>query len=324
MRGTGGTRVQGRARGQRFSQRFLGFAAIGAMLPVSRSRAAGEPQAIDGEGLQEMNRAVIRASALSGIAAACAMAGIAHAELTIQLGTVQQVSPRPSIVYTGNYGAFVTSHLDAAGIRTVTSFDIHGIAQQLGGNLALVAVRVRDTGANSYGNWSPGADIDLFRVVGTDLTRGTVSAGYQGAVAQHTGETDSTLKTRIADCDAVSGDQHFNSQHFISLGLNGLAWLNFSDFAQNQGGLAGDGPGDWGGGSGGGDGPGEQGGGGGGGGGETTYGGIIVHSGMRLEIGEAGLGESYAAELVFEQIAVPAPGALALLAGAGLLRRRRR
>lgn len=277
-----------------------------------------------------MNRAVIRATALAGIATACAMAGTAHAELTIQLGTVQQVSPRPSIVYTGNYGAFVTSHLDAAGIRTVTSFDIHGIAQQLGGNLALVAVRVRDTGTNSYGSWSPGADIDLFRVVGTDLTRGTVSAGYQGVVTQHTGETDSTLKTRIADCDAVSGDQHFNSQHFISLGLNGLAWLNFSDFAHNQGGLAGGDPGDWGGGSRGGDGPGEEGGGGGGGGetggggGDTTYGGIIVHSGMRLEIGEAGLGETYSAELVFEQVAVPAPGALALLAGAGLLRRRRR
>ena len=131
-----------------------------------------------------MNRSVIRASALAGIAAACAMVGTAHAELTVQLGTVQQVAPRPSIVYTGSYGAFVTSHLDASGTRTVTSFDIHGIAQQLGGNLALVGVRVRDTGVNSYGNWSPGADIDLFRVVGTDLTRGTVTAGYQGVVTQ--------------------------------------------------------------------------------------------------------------------------------------------
>jgi len=272
-----------------------------------------------------MNRSVIRASALAGIAAACAMVGTAHAELTVQLGTVQQVAPRPSIVYTGSYGAFVTSHLDASGTRTVTSFDIHGIAQQLGGNLALVGVRVRDTGVNSYGNWSPGADIDLFRVVGTDLTRGTVTAGYQGVVTQHVGEGDAILKTRIADCDAVSGDQHFNSQRFISLGLNGLAWLNFSDFAQSQGGLAGGDPGDWGGGTGGGDGPGEEGGGGGGsGGGETIYGGIIVHSGLRLEIGEAGLGESYAAELVFEQVAVPAPGALALFAGAGLFGRRRR
>ena len=78
-----------------------------------------------------MNRSVIRASALAGIAAACAMVGTAHAELTVQLGTVQQVAPRPSLVYTCSYGAFVTSHLDASGTRTVTSFDLHGIAQQL-------------------------------------------------------------------------------------------------------------------------------------------------------------------------------------------------
>ena len=271
-----------------------------------------------------------RTNALVGLVAAIAVspfalvASSASAEIVVDLGTVAQIAPRPSIVYNGNWGSAVSSSVDAAGLRTITAFDIHAISQALGGNLALVEVRVRDTGSNSYGNWSPGADIDLFRVVGANLALGTVSRGYQGSVTQHLGESQDVLRVRTENCDAASGDQHFNSQRFISLGLNGLAWLNFSDFAQNQGGLAGDGPGDWGGGSGGGDGPGEQGGGGGGGGGETTYGGIIVHSGMRLEIGEAGLGESYAAELVFEQIAVPAPGALALLAGAGLLRRRRR
>jgi hypothetical protein len=50
----------------------------------------------------------------------------------------------------------------------------------------------------------------------------------------------------------------------------------------------------------------------------------VIGAGMRLEIGEAGLGESYAAELVFTQIPVPAPGAIALLSCAGLAARRRR
>jgi len=259
-----------------------------------------------------MNRALV------GIAAVLMLAGSASAAITVNLGTVMQVSPRPSIVYTGSYGAFVSSAVDASGTRTVTRFDLGGIAQSLGGNLALVEVRVRDTGNNTYGTWSPGADIDLLRITGANLSAGTVTSSYQGSVTQHSGEGQDVLKTRVSNCDAVSGDQHFNSQHFISLGLNGLTSLAFSDFAQGSGGLAGDGPGGWtGGGSGG-----ESGGGGTGGG--TTYGGLVILSGMALEIGEAGTGETYGAELVFENVTVPAPGAIALFAGAGLLRRRRR
>ena len=171
-----------------------------------------------------------RATAIAAIAAGLAVAAAANAEITINAGTVMQTLPRPSIVYTGNYGAFVTSGTDASGVRTITSFDLAGIAGTLGGNLALVEVRVRDAGTNSYGSYSPGADIDLVRIGGADLSGGTVTVGYQGSVAQHVGEAASTLKSRISVCDAVSGDQHFNSQHFISLGLNGLASMRFSDF----------------------------------------------------------------------------------------------
>lgn len=269
-----------------------------------------------------MNRATARTGIVVGTAAAItaslAIAGAADAAITVNLGTVMQVAPRPAIVYTGSFGSFVTSGLDAAGTRTVTRFDLGGIAQSLGGNLALVEVRVRDTGTNTYGAWSPGADIDLLRITGANLAGGTVTASYQGTVTQHTGEGNDVLKNRVAGCDAVSGDQHFNSQHFVSLGLNGLTSLSFADFAQGSGGLAGDGPGGWGGGGSGGEsGGGEPGNG-------TTYGGLVILSGMALEIGEAGTGESYGAELVFETVAVPAPGAIALFAGAGLLRRRRR
>ncbi|MGA1224766.1 MAG: hypothetical protein ACO31E_09390 [Phycisphaerales bacterium] len=265
-----------------------------------------------------------RIAARLGLAATLAVGATASAEITVDLGTVQQISPRPNIVYTGGFASAVTSFVDGGGVRTITSFDIHAIGQQFGPNLALVGVRVRDTGSNTYGTWSPGADIDLFRVVGADLSGGTVTVGYSGSVTQHTGEEQGILKSRIADCDAVSGDQHFNSQHFISLGLNGSAWMNFDGFAHNWGGLAGGDIGGWDGSGGSDGGQGQTGGGGGGGGGGTTYGGIIVTQGLRLEIGEAGLGESYGVELVFEQVAVPAPGAIGLLACSGLFGRRRR
>lgn len=267
-----------------------------------------------------MNRAIALPGSSVGLAAglavAAACASTASADLVVNLGTVQQVSPRPSIVYSGGYGAFVSTAVDASGTRTVTSFDLHGIVQQLGGNLALVEIRVRDTGTNSYGSWSPGADIDLFRVSGANLSAGRVATSYTGAVTQHLGENADILASRIAACDAVSGDQHYNSQHFISLGNAGVASMLFSDFAVQTGGS-----GDSGGGSG--SGPGSWNG-GGGGGGSTVLTGLVIGAGMKLDISEAGLGEIYGAELVFTQVPVPAPGAIAVLAFAGLGSRRRR
>lgn len=259
-----------------------------------------------------------RATALAAFAVVSMTAASAHAEIIANIGTVMQTLPRPAIIYTGNYRDFVTSAVDSSGARTVTSFDLFGISNALGGNLALVEVRVRDAGNNSYGSYSPGADIDLMRIAGADLSGGTVTAGYQGGVAQHLGEAESVLKSRVAFCDAISGDQHFNSQHFISLGLNGLATMHFADFVWNFGGS---GTGGTGGGS---SGPGGWSGGGGDSGSTTRLGGLILQSGMRLEIGEAGTGETYGVDLVFEQVAVPAPGAAALLGLAGLFGRRRR
>ncbi len=257
---------------------------------------------------------------IASIAAGLAISGAANAAFTVDLGTVRQTSPRPTIVYTGAFASSVSSYVDVTGTRTITSFDLNSIAQQFGGGLALVEIRVRDTGTNTYGNWSPGADIDLVRVVGSTAT-GTVTMGYQGVVTQHLAETQDTLKVRTVDCDAASGDQHYNSQHFISLGLNGVAWMHFADFP--QGNFTGTGSGS-GGGSGMGGAGSTTGGAGSGSGGSTTFGGMLVTAGMRLELSEAGLGESYGADLVFEPVAVPAPGAMAVLAGAGLLRRRRR
>ena len=276
-----------------------------------------EAAAAGSRGTRTGNRTTKKMKNAIAIAIATMTAGLvfssaASAEIVVNLGTVTQIYPRPVITYTGSYGAFVTTRVDTAGVRTITSFDISAIAQQLGGNLALVEIRVRDTGTNSYGMWSPGADIDLMKVVGADLLTGTVTTGYLGTIAPHIAETSATLANRLNQCDAISGDDQVNMQHYISLGRNGVVSTRFSGFAHGQTGGSGSGgaggPGGW----------------DGSGGGVTVYGGVLVAAGMKLEISEAGTGESFGAELVFESTAVPAPGAMALLAGAGLLRRRRR
>lgn len=253
----------------------------------------------------------------SSVLAAFAFTGIATASLTVDLGTIRQIAPRPTLEYAGAYSNFISSRVDTVSPRTIVGFDLFGIMQQLGGSLALVGVRVRDGGGNSYGTWSPGADIDLIHIVGAPLD-GTTAMSYAGVVAQHLGETDAVLRARVSACDSVSGDQHYNVQHFVSLGAGGTATMSFSGFLHS-------GPVSGGGGSGseGGFGPGSS----TGGGGESqpaVYGGLLITQGMMLELSEAGLGEKYGVELLFETASVPAPGAIALLALAGFVARRRR
>ncbi len=254
----------------------------------------------------------------TSVLAAFAFTGIASASLTVDLGTIRQIAPRPTLEYAGAYSSFLSSRVDIVSPRTIVGFDLFGIMQQLGGSLALVGVRVRDGGGNSYGTWSPGADIDLIQVVGAPLD-GTTAMSYAGVVTQHLGETDAVLCSRVSSCDTVSGDQHYNAQHFISLGAGGAATMSFSGFLHSGP----DSNGGGGGGSDGGSGPGSW----TGGEGESqpaVYGGLLITQGMILEVSEAGLGEKYGVELLFETASVPAPGAIALLALAGFIARRRR
>lgn len=249
------------------------------------------------------------------VAAALAVAGSAQAQVSVDLGTVRQMLPRPSIQYLGGYQGAITSFMDASGTRTVTRFDVGMIAGMLGGDLALTEVRVRDSGGNAYGSYSPGADVDLMRIVSLPGD-GSVDLSYVGNVAQHLGESSATLLTRVGSLDAASGDQHFNSHRFLSLGQGGVATMRFRDFLIAAGG-SGDGTGSGSGSSG----PGSF---GGGGGSSPIYGGLLARSGLALEIGEAGTGEGYGVTLVFDQVAVPAPGALALLLAGGAVATRRR
>ena len=281
-----------------------------------------------------------RHTALASVLASLTIASLSSAAIVVNVGTVRQISPRPAIEYTGAYASAVSSALDPSATRTVTRFDLHAIAMSLGGDLALTEVRVYDAGGNSYSNWSPGADIDMMRIAGA-IPAGVVQCAYSGGVAEHSIESSDILRTRTYTCDAVSGDQHFNSQHFVSLGANGRAIMQFSGFLHNPGSAGGSGSGSGSGagsGSGSGSGSGEgsgtgigQSGGGSqgetegqGGGTAPTYGGLLLAQGITLEVSEAGLGEKWGVELVFEQAAVPAPGAIALIALAGLVGRRRR
>lgn len=251
-----------------------------------------------------------RTRTIASVVSLLAVSAAASADIVVDLGLIRQTSPRPMIEYSGAYSPCVTSRVDASGARTIVSFELDEIVQMLGGSLALTEIRVRDGGGNSYGNWSPGADIDLLRVVGASA-QGTIDYRYLGAVSQHSAETSLVLQSRVEGLDAVTGDQHYNSTHFVSLGQGGVLAMGFSGFLHSGSTTGGDG---------GGSGPGGY-----NGGGQTpVYGGLLIGSGMTLEVGEAGLGEIYGLELVFSPAAVPAPGAIALLALAGVTARRRR
>ncbi|MDZ4828802.1 MAG: hypothetical protein SGJ09_01215 [Phycisphaerae bacterium] len=235
----------------------------------------------------------------------------------VEVGTVQQIAPRPLIAYTGAYASYVTSSLVANPIqRTLVTIDLYGI-MQAAGLTWLERIDVLDGGGNQYGG-SPGADVDYWRLNGA-ASDVTTSFSYTGANAVHVGESSTSLALRTSLMDAVSGDQDFNSFHFVSLGANGMLSATFTVPAAPGGGGSG------GGGGGGGAAPGEtQGGGGLPGGGSLNL--LQAMPGLTLDLSEAGIGEKYKIRLT-GYAAVPAPAVAAVLAFApalGLRRRRRR
>jgi hypothetical protein len=122
-----------------------------------------------------------RHTAIASVLASLAVASASSAAIVVNVGTIRQVSPRPLIEYTGSHASAVSSRLDPEGTRTVTRFDLHDIVSSLGGGLALIEARVYDAGGNSYGNWSPGADIDMMRIAGV-IPAGDIAFRYAGAV----------------------------------------------------------------------------------------------------------------------------------------------
>lgn len=236
--------------------------------------------------------------------------GQSYADI-VDVGTVVQIAPKPSITYSGAYGSFLSSSLVQNPVaRTVVTLDLHGIMQAAGFSW-IERIDVLDAGGNAYFG-SPGADLDYWHLEGAGAGT-TVTFGYAGPNVTHINESSDSLALRVGALDAISGDQDFNSLHFVSLGLQGVLSATFATEAV-PGGSGGSGtPG------GGGSQPGEWGGG-------TPPGGLAnllqVVPGLKLHLSEAGLGEGYAIRIVGASI--PAPALLPLLASAPCLVRRGR
>ncbi|MBL9147966.1 MAG: hypothetical protein JNM94_04660 [Phycisphaerae bacterium] len=252
---------------------------------------------------------------MAGVAVALSLCGTALAD-TINVGWVKQVSPKPAITYVGDYGSFISSSLVQNPVsRTVVTLDIYALAQSVG-ITHLERIDVLDGGGNSYLG-SPGADIDFFTLEGLS-NASTITHSYTGTNAVHLGESSATLGSRVAGLDAITGDQDFNSLHFVSLGLNGFLSMSFSTLIE-PGSSGGSGSG-----GSGGMGPGEYSGGGGGGTDPIFSNLIQISPGLKLHLSEAGSSEGYAIRLI-GTTAVPAPAVAPVFAALlGLGRRRRR
>lgn len=235
---------------------------------------------------------------------------------TITAGYVLQISPKPNCIYNGSYGSYFSSQLVNNGeAHTVVTVDLFGLLSAAGYN-AIESISVFDAGNNQYVG-SPGADIDLFTIEGF-ASGATTSYSYNGPNAQHASETSATLGSRVGALDALSGDQDYNSQHFVSLGKLGALSASFLVPSGGSGGSGGGGGGAGGGGSGG---PTETG--GETGGGVPTWSNLLlIQQGLKLKISEAGSSEGYVIKI--NAMMVPAPGAMALLGALGLRSRRRR
>lgn len=233
-------------------------------------------------------------------------------------GYVLQTSPKPNYIYNGLYGSYFSSQLVNNGEpHTVITVDLYGLVTAAGYN-AIDSISIVDAGNNQYVG-SPGADIDLFTLQGIDPAT-AITYAYNGPNAQHINETSAVLGSRVGLLDTISGDQDYNSLHFVSLGKLGALSASFLVPSGGAGGGSGGGSGGGGGGDGG---PGQMGGGGGGGGTPTWSNYLLIQPGMKLTLSEAGSSEGYLIKI--QASMVPAPGAAAGLLGLlGLGGRRRR
>ena len=133
-----------------------------------------------------------------------------------------------NIYYDGGFAPWVSSSLSGFGpgstTHTVTGIDVGGILSSLGYG-TLSGITVTDTGANTYGLLSPGADIDLLTLTGVDPDA-AITYDYHGPNLLHRIEPSWSLKWRVADLDSFSGAQVWDWT-YVSLGRQGALTATF-------------------------------------------------------------------------------------------------
>ena len=233
---------------------------------------------------------------LCAVICASALSAIASADVEINVGRFANTYPHPNFTYAGDWAGFVGSE-GVDDYYTVLEIDLSAI-MNTAGERYLRTVTIRDHGGNTYGDLSPGADIDFVSFEGLHESI-AMGATYVGSTAEHLNETNEQLMGRIETLDAFNGANQRDDDVYVSLGQNGLLELNFS-----------------GGSSGGGD-DGDD-------GGWIDTSGGLAGGALILRIAEAGAHEEFTIHL--ETSSIPAPAGLAVMATAGLLgvRSRRR
>lgn len=157
------------------------------------------------------------------LALALAASSSCLAERIVQIGHVQ------SNAYTGTYASsFVATWTGAAYQWTIDLAALNAVVNTT--HTPLIALRIRDNGSNTYGPWSPGADVDYLAFTGADLSAGHVGFAYDGPTAIHQTETEAQLAQRVSVIDAASGDQAHTFPHFVSLGRGGQFQISTTGF----------------------------------------------------------------------------------------------
>ena len=133
-----------------------------------------------------------------------------------------------SIGYEGKFGDYVSSAKVAGPSQhTLISVDLGGLLTSLGID-AFLGVQITDTGLNTYGALSPGADVDLFGFDGLSPDIELLYI-YDGPNPVHQNETTEQLALRVGTIDTFSGAQDAWHHTHVSLGQEGSLTVLLSD-----------------------------------------------------------------------------------------------
>ncbi len=147
--------------------------------------------------------------------------------VSVDLGLFMNASAG-EIYYDGPYPTYVhASPAPGAPDLTEIKIDLWGIISLLGYE-AIAGVTVTDTGSNSYGQLSPGADVDFMRLKNVEPDLDVIFA-YEGPNPIHAGESAKMLAQRVASIDSFNGAQDAWDMTHVSLGAGGSLTALFGE-----------------------------------------------------------------------------------------------